>query len=150
MRFRSISGSERVSAGCIPILYIVIIYFNVRCGRRAGESPAGGGSDRQQTPQAERIHTSSPQPALLKSIGLRKSERRSRCFWVSDGREIYLQFVRQTKKRRSERPSLVFAVRGWKMGLEPTTPGTTIQCSNRLSYIHHVIRFDPYRCAKII
>ena len=27
---------------------------------------------------------------------------------------------------------------GWKMGLEPTTPGTTIQCSNRLSYIHHV------------
>ena len=39
---------------------------------------------------------------------------------------------------------------GWKMGLEPTTPGTTIQCSNRLSYIHHVIRFDPYRCAKII
>ena len=28
---------------------------------------------------------------------------------------------------------------GWKMGFEPTTPGTTIQCSNRLSYIHHVI-----------
>ena len=27
---------------------------------------------------------------------------------------------------------------GWKIGLEPTTPGTTIQCSNRLSYIHHV------------
>ena len=25
------------------------------------------------------------------------------------------------------------------MGLEPTTPGTTIRCSNRLSYIH---RFD--------
>ncbi len=24
------------------------------------------------------------------------------------------------------------------MGLEPTTLGTTIQCSNRLSYIHHV------------
>ncbi len=24
------------------------------------------------------------------------------------------------------------------MGLEPTTLGTTIQCSNQLSYIHHV------------
>lgn len=29
-------------------------------------------------------------------------------------------------------------LRGWKMGLEPTTPGTTIQCSNQLSYIHHL------------
>ena len=26
---------------------------------------------------------------------------------------------------------------GWKMGLEPTTPGTTIQCSDLLSYSHH-------------
>ena len=25
------------------------------------------------------------------------------------------------------------------MGLEPTTLGTTIRCSNRLSYIHHCI-----------
>ena len=25
------------------------------------------------------------------------------------------------------------------MGLEPTTLGTTIQCSNQLSYIHHLI-----------
>lgn len=24
------------------------------------------------------------------------------------------------------------------MGFEPTTPGTTIQCSNQLSYDHHV------------
>ena len=24
------------------------------------------------------------------------------------------------------------------MGFEPTTPGTTIQCSNQLSYTHHV------------
>lgn len=29
-------------------------------------------------------------------------------------------------------------VLGWKMGFEPTTPGTTIQCSNLLSYIHHI------------
>ena len=27
---------------------------------------------------------------------------------------------------------------GWKMGFEPTTPGTTNQCSNQLSYIHHL------------
>ncbi len=27
---------------------------------------------------------------------------------------------------------------GWKMGFEPTTPGTTIQCSNQLSYNHHM------------
>ena len=27
---------------------------------------------------------------------------------------------------------------GWVMGLEPTTPGTTIQCSNQLSYTHHI------------
>ena len=28
---------------------------------------------------------------------------------------------------------------GWKMGFEPTTLGTTILYSNRLSYIHHMI-----------
>ena len=27
---------------------------------------------------------------------------------------------------------------GWKMGLEPTTLGTTILYSNQLSYIHHI------------
>ena len=26
---------------------------------------------------------------------------------------------------------------GWEMGLEPTTPGTTIRCSYQLSYTHH-------------
>ena len=31
-------------------------------------------------------------------------------------------------------PALV----GWEMGLEPTTPGTTIRCSNQLSYTHHI------------
>ena len=28
------------------------------------------------------------------------------------------------------------------MGLEPTTLGTTIQCSNQLSYIHHLMPFN--------
>ena len=27
---------------------------------------------------------------------------------------------------------------GWMTGFEPATPGTTIQCSNQLSYIHHI------------
>ena len=26
---------------------------------------------------------------------------------------------------------------GWLTGLEPATPGTTIRCSNQLSYNHH-------------
>ncbi len=30
---------------------------------------------------------------------------------------------------------------GWKMGFEPTTLGTTILYSNRLSYIHHTDSF---------
>ena len=29
-------------------------------------------------------------------------------------------------------------VDGWLMGFEPTTPGTTIQCSNQLSYSHRL------------
>ena len=33
-------------------------------------------------------------------------------------------------------------VSGWKMGFEPTTLGTTILYSNRLSYIHHLICFS--------
>jgi hypothetical protein len=27
---------------------------------------------------------------------------------------------------------------GWMRGFEPPTTGSTIQCSNQLSYIHHV------------
>ncbi len=34
--------------------------------------------------------------------------------------------------------ALLYKIYGWKMGLEPTTPGTTNQCSNQLSYIHHL------------
>ena len=39
---------------------------------------------------------------------------------------------------------------GWKMGLEPTTFGTTIRRSNRLSYIHRVDTHLSYRDANVI
>ena len=29
-------------------------------------------------------------------------------------------------------------IEGWLTGIEPATPGTTIRCSNQLSYSHHV------------
>ena len=43
----------------------------------------------------------------------------------------------------------LFFVLGWKMGLEPTTPGTTIQCSNQLSYIHRLWRCKDNQKLKI-
>ena len=32
-----------------------------------------------------------------------------------------------------------YYIMGWVKGLEPSTPGTTIRCSNQLSYTHHTI-----------
>ena len=32
---------------------------------------------------------------------------------------------------------------GWVKGLEPSTPGTTIRCSNQLSYTHHRANGTP-------
>ena len=37
----------------------------------------------------------------------------------------------------AEAPALPPCV-GWVKGLEPSTPGTTIRCSNQLSYTHHI------------
>ena len=34
---------------------------------------------------------------------------------------------------------------GWVKGLEPSTPGTTIRCSNQLSYTHHMILLNAWK-----
>ena len=47
--------------------------------------------------------------------------------------------VRNTKGVVAD--TLLLRLFGWKMGFEPTTLGTTILYSNRLSYIHHVDLF---------
>ena len=52
----------------------------------------------------------------------------------------YTPISQETKKARgrsrSSGPSAY--VMGWVKGLEPSTPGTTIRCSNQLSYTHHM------------
>ena len=42
------------------------------------------------------------------------------------------------KKRDWDLLPIPFFNMGWVMGLEPTTLGTTIRCSNQLSYTHHI------------
>ena len=43
-------------------------------------------------------------------------------------------------------PNPMFSM-GWVMGLEPTTLGTTIRCSNQLSYTHHITTY-PRKMAR--
>ena len=43
------------------------------------------------------------------------------------------------ERRREPEPMLRLSLElGWVKGLEPSTPGTTIRCSNQLSYTHHM------------
>ena len=43
---------------------------------------------------------------------------------------------RKKDRSRSSGPSALYV--GWVKGFEPSTPGTTIRCSNQLSYTHHI------------
>ena len=43
---------------------------------------------------------------------------------------------RKKDRSRSSGPSALHV--GWVKGFEPSTPGTTIRCSNQLSYTHHI------------
>ena len=47
-------------------------------------------------------------------------------------------FATRTKRPKPRLPRVFRAsIKGWPRGFEPPTPGTTIQCSNQLSYGHH-------------
>ena len=46
--------------------------------------------------------------------------------------------LRPTVWRRDWDYSQSLFIMGWVKGLEPSTPGTTIRCSNQLSYTHHI------------
>jgi len=50
--------------------------------------------------------------------------------------QAYLQATCFAGNRRDQETSLRQKKIGWLMGLEPTTLGTTIRCSNQLSYSH--------------
>ena len=56
-----------------------------------------------------------------------------RCYHYTTSHHLYLYC--------QQRPGFcpAFAYMGWVKGLEPSTPGTTIRCSNQLSYTHHII-----------
>ena len=51
-----------------------------------------------------------------------------------------MQSRNRRKNRRAGAKLRPFRLKnmGWVMGFEPTTPGTTIRCSNQLSYTHHM------------
>ena len=52
---------------------------------------------------------------------------------------IYLENNALRAKKMGQKPlEKSLPHKGWKMGLEPTTLGTTNRCSNRLSYIHRI------------
>ena len=46
------------------------------------------------------------------------------------------QRKRKKDRSRSSGPSALYV--GWVKGFEPSTPGTTLRCSNQLSYTHHI------------
>ena len=50
----------------------------------------------------------------------------------------YCRFSGKRNKGLGLAPNPLFFL-GWVIGLEPTTPGTTIRCSNQLSYTHQII-----------
>ena len=65
----------------------------------------------------------------------RMRESKSRALPLGDTPILSFQWE---KKQGTGMISQSLAFLGWVMGLEPTTPGTTIRCSNQLSYTHQI------------
>ena len=58
----------------------------------------------------------------------------------------YSRHKREVSVKNALRPCRCSASRnnmGWVKGLEPSTLGTTIRCSNQLSYTHHIKNQPP-------
>ncbi len=51
---------------------------------------------------------------------------------------LYTMGPRGQGRAGTTAPALSPVCMGWVKGLEPSTPGTTIRCSNQLSYTHHI------------
>ena len=76
------------------------------------------------------------------------------CEWRSQSPMCYRFTTPLCRRRSGARPntskwlrmavfhSQPFRSVGWVKGLEPSTPGTTIRCSNQLSYTHHIQNRD--------
>ena len=48
-------------------------------------------------------------------------------------------YPKRVLRKESRKPPTLFPhFLGWVKGLEPSTPGTTIRCSNQLSYTHQI------------
>ena len=76
---------------------------------------------------------------ILLWLGWLDSNQRMR---ESKSRALPLGYTPMSGKGKEEKGIGIFSQSlfdlGWVMGLEPTTLGTTIRCSNQLSYTHHI------------
>ena len=60
----------------------------------------------------------------------------------------YMASHEQAKRGDQEHLPIPPRCLGWVKGLEPSTPGTTIRCSNQLSYTHQIHGVQPEEMAR--
>ena len=73
------------------------------------------------------------------SLSSSKTQRDFTVLYYKRPLDLHLNFhsSQPERNKKTENWISILRLRGWKIGLEPTTFGTTIRRSNRLSYIHH-------------